>query len=261
MVGLIPLCAVEVLDQELLDRAARLQQAHALVPGEPRGSAPAHLVCRVGPALPARRTACWRFRRASGSSACCATCSTRSEFLSPYGIRSLSRVHRDHPYVLARRQRRAPRATMCPASRTAAMFGGNSNWRGPVWFPINYLLIEALERYSHFYGDTLLVECPTGSGRRITLAEVARELATRLSRLFLPGRRRPPPLLRRRRALRRRPALARPAALPRVFPRRHRPWTRRQPPDGVDRADHPPVHQGRALSAGRPYPSPSIAPA
>jgi hypothetical protein len=66
------------------------------------------------------------------------------------------------------------------------MFGGNSNWRGPVWFPVNYLLIEALERYHHFYGDSLRVECPTGSGRLMNLADVAHELAARLKRLFLP---------------------------------------------------------------------------
>ena len=117
-----------------------------------------------------------------------------NEFLSPYGIRSLSRVH-------ARAARTCfdvdgediPRATTCPASRNTGLFGGNSNWRGPVWFPVNYLLIEALERYHHFYGDELQVECPTGSGRMLTLAEVAREIWHRgWARLFLPDARRPP---------------------------------------------------------------------
>ena len=74
-----------------------------------------------------------------------------------------------------------------PGESTSGTFGGNSNWRGPVWFPINYLLMEALERYHHFYGDHLRVECPTGSGRMMNLKEVAGEIMSRLARIFLPG--------------------------------------------------------------------------
>jgi hypothetical protein len=107
-----------------------------------------------------------------------------NEFFSPFGIRSLSRYHQDHPYV-ARLGGQEQRVSYEPGESTTAMFGGNSNWRGPVWFPVNYLLVEALERYHHFYGDTLKVECPTGSGRLMNLLEVAREIATRLVRLFL----------------------------------------------------------------------------
>jgi hypothetical protein len=109
-----------------------------------------------------------------------------SEFLSPYGIRSLSRYHRDRPFVCpvgGAEQRVAYE----PAESTTPMFGGNSNWRGPVWMPVNFLLIEALQRYHHFYGDSFTVECPTGSGRQLTLAQVAHEVAARLTRLFLPG--------------------------------------------------------------------------
>ena len=76
-----------------------------------------------------------------------------NEFLSPYGIRSLSRCHAEHPYVLRARRRRTYRVDYEPGESTTGLFGGNSNWRGPVWFPVNYLLIEALERYHHFYGD------------------------------------------------------------------------------------------------------------
>jgi hypothetical protein len=108
-----------------------------------------------------------------------------TEFLSPFGIRSLSRVHEKQPYVLTL-EGREYRVDYTPGEGNTALFGGNSNWRGPIWFPINFLIVEALERYAHFYGDELLVECPTGSGHRITLHEVARELATRLARPFLP---------------------------------------------------------------------------
>ena len=90
-----------------------------------------------------------------------------TEFLSPYGIRSVSRVHRDAPAVF-RFGGEEYRVEYDPAESTTGLFGGNSNWRGPVWFPINYLLLEALERYHHFYGDTFTVECPTGSGRWMT---------------------------------------------------------------------------------------------
>jgi hypothetical protein len=110
-----------------------------------------------------------------------------NEFLSPYGIRSVSRYHKDHPYVL-----NWDSEDMCvnydPGDSTTGLFGGNSNWRGPIWFPINYLIVEALERYHHFYGDDLQVECPTGSGNIMNLDAVASEIKQRLSRIFLPGK-------------------------------------------------------------------------
>src|SRR5262249_53914360 len=107
------------------------------------------------------------------------------EFLSPFGIRSLSRVHETQPYVI-QLEGRERRVDYAPGESDTALFGGNSNWRGPVWFPINFLLIEALERYAYFYGDGLEVECPTGSGHKVTLDGVAHELSARLARLFLP---------------------------------------------------------------------------
>ena len=116
-----------------------------------------------------------------------------NEFLSPYGLRSLSRFHHDHPYTL-----HAPdqdyRVDYAPAEAHSHLFGGNSNWRGPIWFPINFLIVEALERYHHFYGDQLRVECPTGSGNMMNLQQVAQELARRLEQVFFcrtntaPGR-------------------------------------------------------------------------
>ena len=108
-----------------------------------------------------------------------------SEFLSPHGIRSLSRVYADHPFALELDGEDA-RVNYEPGESQTAIFGGNSNWRGPVWMPVNYLLIEALERYHHFYGDSFTMEFPTGSGRRLTLKAIARELARRLTTLFLP---------------------------------------------------------------------------
>jgi Glycosyl hydrolase family 63 C-terminal domain len=109
-----------------------------------------------------------------------------AEFLSPHGVRSLSRVYRDHPFML-RAGGGEWRVDYVPGDSDSGLFGGNSNWRGPVWMPMNYLLIEALERYHHFYGDSFTMEFPTGSGRRLNLAQIARELSRRLVTLFLPN--------------------------------------------------------------------------
>ncbi|MGO9061163.1 MAG: MGH1-like glycoside hydrolase domain-containing protein [Candidatus Binataceae bacterium] len=109
-----------------------------------------------------------------------------TEFLSPHGVRSVSRVHLEQPYIFEHRGEQF-RVEYSPGESTTGVFGGNSNWRGPVWFPINYLLLEALERYDYFYGDSLKVECPTGSGRYSMLSGVARELSRRLASLFVPN--------------------------------------------------------------------------
>jgi len=111
---------------------------------------------------------------------------SEAEFLSPYGVRSLSRAHLANPFEL-QFDGEVRRVEYVPGESHDGMFGGNSNWRGPVWFPMNYLVIEALERYHHFYRDTLTVECPTGSGRMLTLQQVAGELRRRLAALFLAG--------------------------------------------------------------------------
>ncbi|MGI8502105.1 MAG: MGH1-like glycoside hydrolase domain-containing protein [Hassallia sp.] len=108
-----------------------------------------------------------------------------TEFLSKYGIRSLSRYHLDHPYIL-KFDHQEYCVKYLPGESNSNFFGGNSNWRGPIWFPLNYLLIEALERYYHFYGDSLKVECPTNSGQMMNLSQVADELQKRLTQIFLP---------------------------------------------------------------------------
>jgi hypothetical protein len=107
-----------------------------------------------------------------------------TEFLSPHGVRALSKLHQAHPYTM-RLDGHDYRVDYEPAESSTGLFGGNSNWRGPVWFPVNYLLIEALQKYNHYFGDSLKVEFPTGSGYELTLGEVAAEISRRLSRIFL----------------------------------------------------------------------------
>ena len=107
------------------------------------------------------------------------------EFLSPYGIRSLSRFHRDHPFS-AQFNGENHVVDYEPAESQTTLFGGNSNWRGPIWFPVNFLLIEALQRFHHYHGDGFQVEFPTRSGNMMTLSQVAAEISRRLSHLFLP---------------------------------------------------------------------------
>jgi len=108
-----------------------------------------------------------------------------TEFLSPYGVRSLSRFHLDHPYTLALNDGVEHRVDYEPAESQTSLFGGNSNWRGPVWYPVNFLIIESLQKFHHFLGDDFKVECPTGSGKMMNLWEVGAELSRRLTLIFL----------------------------------------------------------------------------
>jgi len=107
-----------------------------------------------------------------------------SEFFGPHGIRALSRYHLDHPYVFSH-EGQEHRVAYVPGDSDTGMFGGNSNWRGPVWMPINFLLYTALLRLYAYYGDGFKIECPTGSGQLMTLMDVSHELGERLSRTFL----------------------------------------------------------------------------
>jgi hypothetical protein len=107
-----------------------------------------------------------------------------NEFLSDYGVRSMSKFHKENPYVLEVHGEQKV-VNYEPAESQTDIFGGNSNWRGPVWFPINYLLIESLQKFHHYYGDDFRVECPTGSGQFVSLDEVANELSNRLIKLWL----------------------------------------------------------------------------
>lgn len=109
-----------------------------------------------------------------------------TEFLSDHGVRALSRVHLEQPYEF-RTDGHTLSVDYWPAEARSGLFGGNSNWRGPVWMPMNFLIIESLQKFHHYYGDDFKVECPTGSGRFITINEVAVELTQRLTKLFLKG--------------------------------------------------------------------------
>ncbi len=182
MVGLIPLYAVEVLEMETMNHLPGFKKRlRWFLDNRPDLSSQISYLEAMGHhdhrllAIPSRE----RLERVLKYLL------DENEFLSPYGIRSVSKFHRDHPYIF-QADGQEYRVEYVPGESDSGLFGGNSNWRGPIWFPVNFLLVEALERYHHFYGDTLKVECPTGSGRMMHLGEVARELSQRLTRIFLP---------------------------------------------------------------------------
>jgi hypothetical protein len=183
MVGLIPLFAVETLEPETLKRLAGFRtRLEWFVDHRP------DLTRNVASM---RHCGCEERRLLSIVSAdqlrsVLKVMLDEREFLSPYGIRALSRFHKDHPYVL-HVNGEEHRVDYEPAESSTGLFGGNSNWRGPIWFPVNYLLIESLQKFHHYFGDDFLVECPTGSGQMMTLWQVAAELSRRLSSIFLRG--------------------------------------------------------------------------
>ncbi len=181
IVGLIPLFAVETLEPELLEQLPDfnhrlkwfLKYRPDLANLVSRWDSPGRGERRLLSLLRGHRMKCL-LRRALDP----------AEFLSDFGLRSLSRYHLDHPFTL-NCNGMSFSVKYAPGEPQTNMFGGNSNWRGPVWFPINYLLIESLQKFHHYYGDEFKVECPTGSGKQATLAEVGNELTRRLTSLFL----------------------------------------------------------------------------
>ncbi len=181
MVGLIPLFAVETLEPEMLDRLPgfrkRLEWFLSHRPDL------ADLVSHwQSPGRGERRLL--SLLRGHRMKSLLRRMLDESEFLSDYGVRSMSRYHLDHPFTLkVGNVDQSVRYT--PGESDARLFGGNSNWRGPIWFPLNFLIIESLQKFHHYYGDEFKVECPTGSGRFATIDEVAAELSRRLSRIFL----------------------------------------------------------------------------
>ncbi len=180
LVGLLPLIAVEVLEEETIKRLPGFYHRFQWFMKHRADLAGEISYCEVGDnrrllAIPSRQ----RLERVLRYML------DENEFLSPHGLRSVSKFHGKHPYVFSAGGAEQ-RVDYEPAESTTYLFGGNSNWRGPVWFPINFLIVEALERYAHFYGDTLKVECPTGSGQMMNLRKVSLELSARLAGIFLP---------------------------------------------------------------------------
>jgi len=181
VVGLVPLFAVEVLEPDTLKRAPGFTERLEWVMRNHPDLA--SLVSRwEQPGAGERRLL--SLLRGSRMKKLLRRVLDENEFLSPYGIRSLSKFHEKNPYVLDVEGTEG-RVTYDPAESRSNQFGGNSNWRGPIWLPINYLIIYALRRFHRYYGDDFKVECPTGSGNFVTLAGAATEIARRLSRLFL----------------------------------------------------------------------------
>jgi len=180
MVGVIPLFAAECLEDAHLEQLPTFRdRMRWFLANKPGLGDDVSFMPRLGAnrllAIPTRaRLACvLRYVLDEG------------ELLSRYGVRSLSKAHARDPYVMqVDGERREVRYT--PGESDSGLFGGNSNWRGPIWFPVNYLLAEALKRYHRFYGESFTIECPTGSGVFLNLHEVAEELERRLVRLFLP---------------------------------------------------------------------------
>jgi Glycosyl hydrolase family 63 C-terminal domain len=180
MVGLIPLFAVEVLDEEIFQKmpefTARLDWflqnrpdlANLISRWGDRGKDQRHLLSLL---------------RGHRMKRLLKRMLDEKEFLSPYGVRALSRHHLDHPYVLHANGSQFS-VKYKSGESDSYLFGGNSNWRGPVWFPVNYLIIESLQRFHHYYGDDFKVEHPTGSGNMLTLREIAAELSQRLIKMF-----------------------------------------------------------------------------
>ncbi|MBV9928200.1 MAG: glucosidase [Acidobacteria bacterium] len=181
MVGLVPLFAVETLEPEAVDSLPGFKRRMEWFI-ENRPDLTAHVACMRTPGAGERRLLAVvereKLRRVLRLML------DESEFLSPHGIRAVSRRHREHPYVL-HVEGTEHRVDYEPGESSTGLFGGNSNWRGPVWFPVNYLLIESLQKFHHYLGDDFSVECPTGSGRMMNLGEVAAELSRRLSHIFL----------------------------------------------------------------------------
>jgi hypothetical protein len=180
MVGLIPIFAVETIEESALERfPAFVKRAQWFISNRPEFAGRMDTV-QIGTGKRRLLSILDRDRLAR----VLARVLDETEFLSPHGVRALSRIHMSEPYEVELDGVKH-RVDYEPGESSTGLFGGNSNWRGPVWFPVNYLMIEALQKYHHYYGETFRIECPTGSGRYMNLWEVASELSRRLASLFI----------------------------------------------------------------------------
>jgi hypothetical protein len=180
MVGLIPLYAVQILEPALLDSMPSFKRRLDWFI-ENRKDLIGNMACMKTPGHQERRLLSVAGREQLRS--ILQVMLDENEFLSPCGIRALSRYHKDHPYTLEL-DGTTHSVDYEPAESRSGLFGGNSNWRGPIWFPVNYLLVHALRRFHQYYGDSFKVECPARSGRMANLDEVADEIARRLVSTF-----------------------------------------------------------------------------
>jgi hypothetical protein len=181
MVGLIPLFAVETLEPSLLQRVPQFRERlEWYLAYRPDLAALVSRWCEPGQGE--RRLL--SLLRGSRMKKLLRRMLDPSGFLSEYGVRALSRFHFAHPY---RCEWGGQTMTVAyqPGESESGLFGGNSNWRGPIWFPVNFLIIESLQKFHHYYGDDFKIECPTGSGQYVTINEVAAQLSGRLAKLFL----------------------------------------------------------------------------
>ena len=183
VVGLIPLFAVETLEQEVLDQLPGFKRRMEWFLDN-RPDLTDNIACMRTHGRGERRLL--SIANEKQLRAILRYMLDEAEFLSPHGVRALSRFHREHPYSLNVFGMEY-RVDYEPAESQTGLFGGNSNWRGPIWFPVNFLLVESLQKFHHYFGDDFKVEFPTGSGNKLTLWEVAGELSRRMTSIFLRG--------------------------------------------------------------------------
>ena len=181
LVGLIPLFAVETIEPELRDRLPRFKRRMEWFLNERPDLAKLVSYWEI-PGMGRRRLL--SLLRGHRLKRILKRMLDPNEFLPHFGVRALSKVHEQNPYVLHAAGIEY-RVEYLPAESNSGLFGGNSNWRGPIWMPVNYVIIESLQKFQHYYSDDFHVECPTGSGQYLSLNEIAAELSQRLIRIFL----------------------------------------------------------------------------